>query len=576
MADSEQAGPVVDSPYSPRSRAERLIAAGRVVLASFSLLAIWLDPSEPSKYANTAYALLAVYVAYALLIALRVWRSDAALSRLGLATHIFDLAAFSLFMYFTEGPTSPFFVYFVFSLVCATLRWRWRGTLWTAVAALATFIGLGVYASEVLHDPAFELNRFIMRSVYFGVVATLLGYLGAYEQQLRGEMHKLSTWPQANPREARALVREVLETAARILGAPRAVLAWEEQEEPWLHLACWSREAFDWTRQPPPAFGPLVAEPLAGSSFLCTEAQSPTPTVLHTSPTGITRWRGAPLHPDLQKRFAADAVLSLLLPGESIEGRLFFFDKRSMTSDDLVLGGIVARQVAARLDHFYLLQKLKQAAVTEERMRLARDLHDGLLQSLTGAALQLQTLGRLLQENPGVAQERLLDIQRLLAAEQRDLRIFIQELRPTPAVAPDADFSLAARLAELGQRFETHWGLRVELKMNPVEAQVSESLANQVYRIVHEALANAARHAGASVARVEVGAQDNHVRILVADNGHGFRFRGHYDHAALTEGKMGPVSLRERIDSLHGSLAIDSSESGARLEIQLPLGGEGT
>jgi hypothetical protein len=64
--------------YSPQSRAERLIAGGRVILAASSLFAVWLDPTEPANYARTAYALLASYVVYALVIAALVWRSDAA------------------------------------------------------------------------------------------------------------------------------------------------------------------------------------------------------------------------------------------------------------------------------------------------------------------------------------------------------------------------------------------------------------------------------------------------------------------------------------------------------------------
>ena len=240
MGESWTDRPVIDPQYSPQSRAERLIATARVVLAVFSFLAIWLDPSEPGRYAPTAYALLAVYVAYALLVAVLVWRTTAPLGRQAFVMHAFDLAVFALFMFFTQGPTSPFFVFFVFSLVCATLRWQWRGTLWTAAAALALYLGMGAYAAKVVGDPAFELNRFIMRSVYLAVVAILLAYLGVYEERRRGEIGRLATWPPVVPREVRLLVGEMLEHAAGILGAPRVLMAWEEPEEPGLRLACWS------------------------------------------------------------------------------------------------------------------------------------------------------------------------------------------------------------------------------------------------------------------------------------------------------------------------------------------------
>jgi hypothetical protein len=119
---------IVDSQYSARGRAERLIVAGRVVLASFSLVAIWLDPSAPTEHAPVAYALLVVYLVYAMLLVPVVWRADRSLARIGFVTHVVDLSVFALVMYYTEGPTSPFFVYFTFAVLCGAIRWEWPGT----------------------------------------------------------------------------------------------------------------------------------------------------------------------------------------------------------------------------------------------------------------------------------------------------------------------------------------------------------------------------------------------------------------------------------------------------------------
>ncbi len=242
--------------YSRQSRAEFLIAMARLVLAAFSLLAIWLDPSEPSRYEQVAYALLWGYVAYSLLLAILIVRIRGSLGNLPLITQGLDLLLFTLFMFFTEGPTSPFFVYFVFSLFCATLRWSWRGTFWAAGIALLMLIGMGIYAGEIILDPAFELNTFIIRSAYLAVVAFLLGYLGAYEERERGELLGLAAWPRSIHKEIQELVREMLEYAAGILPAPRVILTWEEEEEPWIYLASWSRDDFSYTREPPGQFEP--------------------------------------------------------------------------------------------------------------------------------------------------------------------------------------------------------------------------------------------------------------------------------------------------------------------------------
>lgn len=559
--------------YSPQSRAERLIAAGRVVLAIFSLFAVWLDPAEPAKYADIAYSLLAAYVVYAAAIALLVWRSDAPSHRQALVTHAFDLVFFSLFIYFTRGSASPFTAYFVFALVCATLRWQWRGTLWTAVVSLAMFLGVGLWVAEVLDDPGFEVYPVIVRSVYLVVVAVLLGYLGFHEEQTRRETALLAAWPQDVPRQIEALVRSLLEHAAQALGAPRVLLAWVEREEPWLYLASWSAGAFTWSRAAPESFGGLVAAPLAQDSFLCLDATAMEPAVLRRGPEGLQRWRGSPLDGRLRDQFSLRAVLSLPFQGESVEGRLFFADKAAMTSDNLVLGEVVAGVVAARLDHFYLSETLQEAVTTEERLRLARDLHDGVLQSLTGIGLRLAAVRGLLEEDPKRAREALDALQRLITLEQRDLRFFIQELKPPPlAPAPEAR-SLAVRVGELAQRMEIEWGLRAELRTEGLE-RIPESLAREVYLVVREALVNAVRHGEATAVQVEIaGGEDGQLALSVTDNGRGFPVSGKFSHADLAEGDFAPRTLLERVTALRGILALESSPAGARLDIALPYEG---
>ncbi|HVS63067.1 MAG TPA: hypothetical protein VMT85_06135, partial [Thermoanaerobaculia bacterium] len=169
----------------PQSLAERLIASGRIVLAASSLFAVWLDPSEPAKYASIAYGLLAAYLGYSILVATLSWRLGPPPERRRLLSHAFDLLFFSAFIYFTAGPASPFVAFFVFSLVCATLRWGWRGVLWTAAAAFGAYLAAGLYFGLVLHDETFQLHSFIIRGVYLAVLATLLGYLGFHEHQAR-------------------------------------------------------------------------------------------------------------------------------------------------------------------------------------------------------------------------------------------------------------------------------------------------------------------------------------------------------------------------------------------------------
>ena len=546
-----------------KGQGERLIVAGRLVLSVFSLLVILLDPSGPGKYANLAFALLAGYVVYATLLAFVVWRLPKLPVHLPIITHVFDLIVFSLLMYLSERPANPSFACFVFSMMAATLRWQWRGTLWTAVAVLVASTGLGVLAMQFRHDPAFEPDRFILRSIYYlTVIAILVGSLGIYQERRHSQISMLAAWPRDLPLEASALVRGVLKQACGILRARRILMAWDEKEEPWVHLALWSSGEFNWTREPPTRFQPLVAEPLSGSDFFCQDLRTPVPTVLLKSPASLQTWHGSPLHSDLQQRFSVESVLSLNLRGESLEGYLFVLDKRGLTSDDLLLGELVAREVSARLDLFSLIQRLKQMAAADARLRVSYNLHDGLLQSLAVATMKLDTVCRLLDEDPSKAKEPLLEIDRLLCDEQDGLRSFIRELKSLSGGVDEGEASLIVRLKGLVKQVERHWGLHVNLTIAGLDSVVLKTLPQDIYYLVRETLLNAARHAGASSVGVELRVEDHEIRIIVADNGRGFSFRGHYDHSTLMERKLGP-----------GTLAIDSSEAGARLEITLPCSG---
>jgi signal transduction histidine kinase len=575
MAEAHFVRRLVGADYSPRIRAERLIATSRVVLAGLFLMAVWLDPYTPASHERTLYFLLVGYLIFALATAAIVWLAHVPLVMLGFVTHALDISLFSLLTYFTEGPTSPFFIYFMFSMVGATLRWQWRGALWTAVAALIGFNGIGMYASEVMNDPSFEENPFVIRSVYLGVMAGLLGYLGAYEERRRHELSALAAWPGALARDPEIPQPDILESAARILGAPRVLLIWEEPDEPWLHFASWSRGEFKSWRDAPATFQPVVAEPLAGLTFLSKDVRSRVLVVLRRAPDEPRGWRSAPVHPALQSRFAMTAVLCVPLHGECMDGYLFALDKPRMTGDDLLLGEVVAHQVVSSVDQSLLSRRLRQAAAVEERIRLSRDLHDGVLQSLTGAALQLEAVQRLWDSEPGAARGQLGAIQRLISDEQRNLRGFIRDSKLAPASLTTGTGGLHAGLLDLVRRLDDLWGLRVVLEMDRLDDHSSDALVYDLCLVVQEALVNAARHASASEVHVKVAAENGHVHIVVADNGRGFTFRGDYDHDALTTLGLGPVMLKERVKSLGGTLAIHSTAAGARLDIRVPGKPEG-
>ena len=551
------------------SRNERAIVMARMVLAASSLFAVWLDPNEPARYVIPTYTLHSIYAVYAIVLALISWNRAAA-GRWPLVTHVADIAVCAVFQFLSLGPSSsPFFTYFVFSLFCGALRWGWRGTLRTAGLVLTLFLIMGVSMRYTFGPEAFDLNRFVIRAFYLAVVTGLLMFLGQHEARLRRNIVRLARWPAATGAVGHEGLSRVFDHAAQILGAGRMLVAWEVGDEPWMHLASWSPAGMTITRHGPGEFDPIVPPTLADAIVLCTTGAERNCVFLDRNGAYID-WNGLPVHPGLARRLDGVGLLSAPINSERVSGRVFLTDLTAPTAELMTLSGVVARQISLSLEQVSLAEQMQDIAASRQRVRVARDLHDGVLQSLTAIRLELQNVADELETDAADSQRRrLLAIERTLAIEQRELRIFIDSLRPREETPPKN--ALRVNLDALKERVALEWKVPLTIRVGPQVAAIPYAIERAVPPMVHEAVVNALKHGDPSRIRVDLDVDNGTLRIIVADDGHGFPFRGRYDHAALVEARLGPASLRERAASLGGTLTIDSAGSGSRVEIALPL-----
>jgi signal transduction histidine kinase len=190
---------------------------------------------------------------------------------------------------------------------------------------------------------------------------------------------------------------------------------------------------------------------------------------------------------------------------------------------------------------------------------------------LSAAALHIQAAQQKLQHGVSGAAEDLDRVQGLIRGEQHDLRFLIEALRPRTSNGRSFDASLATRLAAFAATVQQVWRVEVRLDTGGLNGGLPIAGEHEVYRMVQEAVINAARHAGGSEVRVQLHRTDGHVSILVADDGRGFPFKGRLDHTALAAQNLGPVSLRQRVGRLGGTLTITSAPTGATVEVRIPV-----
>ena len=553
----------------PQSRAERLIALGRAVIAAAAFGAVYIDPLESALQPRATYALLIVYTAYALVFAVWTIAAPVGSSRaVRIGTHVVDLAFFGAINYLTAGASSPFFVFFVFSIVCAMLRFGRRGTLNAAVAAFVIFMFSVMARTDVA---GFELNRFIIRCVYLLVIASLLVYVADYQQRIQSDLARIVRWRRIPSQGYERLVEELMREPALIFGAKRVMLVYE-------HLA--SRVGFFGTMNG----DDLACEPVPRELVEPMFDSAPTTYVRSGSFAAIAEERGpAPppprilpaLPPELVAVYDINDVVATPFTGEFVRGRLLLLDGRQPLLEEVNLARIVATVIASRLDHHHAAEQLRRGAVAEERVRVARDLHDSVLQALTGVALQLRTLPRLMLRDAALADQRLGEIEQTITDAQKDLRWFIEQLHTEHRREDEEAAVIADRLLSMSQRFEKQWGLTVDADVAPIIHLLPVPMRHEVYTIVSEAVANAAKHASAKSVRVKARVHEGEVCIDVADDGKGFPFRGRYTVPEMARRQIGPRTLRDRVASLGGSMIVDSSDRGSEIEIRLPMRANG-
>jgi len=201
----------------------------------------------------------------------------------------------------------------------------------------------------------------------------------------------------------------------------------------------------------------------------------------------------------------------------------------------------------------------EQLAVVEERQRLARDLHDSVIQGLYGLILSAEGASRKLAEGQvGLVTERLHDIRQTAQSALDEMRSLIFELRPPDLQKEGLVAALRARL----ETVEARAGLQTELDVEG-EGRLSHRLEAGLYWVVQEALNNALRHSAADKVVVSLRLRPKAVELEVIDNGVGF------DPSA--RGGLGLRGMYERAEQLGGKLDFYCEPGqGTRVRLEVP------
>ena len=229
----------------------------------------------------------------------------------------------------------------------------------------------------------------------------------------------------------------------------------------------------------------------------------------------------------------------------------------------------MAEQAAVALDYAALLQRERDAARREERQRLARDLHDSIVQQVFSIGMQAKAMGVLGAGTSAVPADSVrriaAEVGTLSQTALTDLRAMVHELRPSASV----EGGLGEAIRTLANSTTNRTGLHVRLILGKGLGELPPELAQDAYRLVAEAIHNVVKHADASRATIRIACRHHVLTASITDNGCGLtgssdapgdRLRGH-----------GLTSMRERAERWGGSLEIaDAKPSGTVVRAVLP------
>jgi signal transduction histidine kinase len=205
----------------------------------------------------------------------------------------------------------------------------------------------------------------------------------------------------------------------------------------------------------------------------------------------------------------------------------------------------------------------EQAAVEEERRRIATDIHDGVLSQLSALSRRAEYASLLLAEDAQAAEEEMLRVVTLAGEVHEGIRWIVRALRQDPA-----QLTLGGELTRIADRFQRNTGLVVELKLPVTEPQVPVDAIRHMGYIVTEALTNVWKHAGVEEATVVVRRTSGQATVQVIDEGGGF------DPVEVGSGRagLGLWNMRERAQEIGGDIDIRSSiGGGTQVTIIVPL-----
>lgn len=466
-----------------------------------------------------------------------------------LAIGSIDMIASLFVVYFSGGWGSPFWHFAVTSLLvpCFLVTFRWAMLITTTYAGMyAVMIVLG---GEGLQGNWLTIQRHLFIGFIFTayLVGMAVSYLGHVFREL--DMERLRAGMALND------LGTLYDVTRNVISATADVDALLQ------HVA-------QTMRQHRPAFGGFaIYLQDADDGILKLSSSSVSLEELGESPAlepgeGLVGKAASLLQTQMEELGASWRVATPIRNDDTLLG-VMLLGSRVMVNDGsraVNLAEALANQVAIGIQNARLQRQQVELAAQEERNRIAREIHDGIAQSMYALSLSLETCADLAEREKGPLRERLQKLVPLAKQTLLETRHYIYDLKPLLS----GESSLASVAENQVKEFQMVSGIPVKLEIKGAPYQVPVSAGTGFYRILQEVLANVLKHASASEVEIELAFEPGWVRLSAGDDRVGF------DPEGAAPG-YGLNNMRQRAEELGGSVEISSAPGkGTSIRVSLP------
>jgi signal transduction histidine kinase len=210
----------------------------------------------------------------------------------------------------------------------------------------------------------------------------------------------------------------------------------------------------------------------------------------------------------------------------------------------------------------------RQILVTqeEERKRISRELHDDLLQTLVSINLDLEILSKGISGDPQTLQKRIAGTRQSVTNALIEVHRFARELRP----AELDDLGLVPALRSYTKQLTRQKRIKVHFSASRGIEALGDTERGILFRVAQEALTNVIRHACATQIKVNIAKIIGGIQLKISDNGKSFRVENYF--LAKNPKRLGLVGMKERVEMIGGSLAIESKPgTGTTVRAKIPF-----